>query len=211
MYAIKSLTKLPFRRSGVTFSPDFWTLVENPTEDQMNEPNLEIIEVSGTDDPALTGALAASDQPTSSEVENLHKRIQDLEERAAPSVRISIDASGLAHIDAPDDVEVSFVYVEDLPSGDRLVDLAALMPQEGAEEANETGESEEQEKPTSQAQPDPFAGLSGLGEELKSALAAAGIQDVAAMRAASDEALLAISGIGAKKLGDLRSQLAALG
>lgn len=210
MFAIKSLTKQPFRRSGVSFSPEFWTLIEEPTQEQLNEPNLEVLEVSGPDDPALSGATVDAGRRVAtldfevklspelaSEIECLRRQIDELK---APTVRIWIDPSGMASIEAPEEVEVTFAFAESLPDGGRIVDIAGLIPEGGGDTP----------KPESKATGDPFEELRGLGDELKAALVAAGISDLAAARSASDEALLAISGIEARKLADLRAQLAAL-
>jgi len=54
MHAIKSKNKLPFRRDGVAFPSHQWLLVPEPTERQLSDPSLLVIEdVEILDDPRL--------------------------------------------------------------------------------------------------------------------------------------------------------------
>lgn len=53
MHAIRSKTGAGFQRSGIRFAPDHWTLVKDPTPEQLAEPQLEIIEVKNEHDKAL--------------------------------------------------------------------------------------------------------------------------------------------------------------
>jgi polyhydroxyalkanoate synthesis regulator phasin len=52
-YAIRSKTQTPFRRSGVTFLPDSWRQVDDPTDAQLNEPMLEVVEFTNRKAPDL--------------------------------------------------------------------------------------------------------------------------------------------------------------
>jgi hypothetical protein len=53
--------------------------------------------------------------------------------------------------------------------------------------------------------PRPLCDIDGIGAEIRGALAAVGIETVEQLRHADDRALLAISGIGAKRLADIRA------
>lgn len=54
MVAIRSKTGQPFRRSGQSFAPDIWDLVEEPTPEQLAEPMLlKVEDPTSPDDPRL--------------------------------------------------------------------------------------------------------------------------------------------------------------
>lgn len=52
-YAIRSKQEGPFRRDGLTFLPDKWLEVAEPTERQLNEAALEVVKFKSRNDPDL--------------------------------------------------------------------------------------------------------------------------------------------------------------
>ena len=45
-YALRSKTGAPFRRGGVTFAPDRWEILTDPTDEQLAEPMLQVVEIT---------------------------------------------------------------------------------------------------------------------------------------------------------------------
>lgn len=105
MFAIRSKSPA-FRRSGVTFKENTWTLVEQPTPEQLAEPMLISLEVEDGNDPRLFGrevvrhepapvahseaeAEAPVPQPWQEEIARQNTRIAELEaENAALQAQI---------------------------------------------------------------------------------------------------------------------------
>lgn len=55
VYAIKSKFPTPFRRDGAAFHADRWLLIAEPTERQLSEPALIVVEnVESLEDPRLS-------------------------------------------------------------------------------------------------------------------------------------------------------------
>ncbi len=88
MFAIRSMRAPGFRRGGMHFSSLAWTLTDQVTDAQRNEPMLEVIEVEGRGDPLLRGfpivgedlpAVPAADAATTEEMDALQERYAELE------------------------------------------------------------------------------------------------------------------------------------
>jgi len=211
MFAIRSRSQRPFRRSGVAFHPDKWTLIVFPTPEQLSEPQLEALEVSGPDDPILrrfevlfsegSDALDqpkadSEDEPSEPSAADLRVTIATLRTAIADRDQTILDLEAkLAKAEGPKPETVTITVtdegiVTDAPDHITVDVVYPLI---------------DPPKPEGAAK-DPFKDVKGLGSELKDALAAKGIATPEALFAASDETLLGVSGIGKKKLEEIRAQ-----
>jgi hypothetical protein len=198
LYAIRSRTGRGFRRGGVEFLHDKWTLLQDPAPEQLSEPQLECLPVSGMDDPILrrfevvvVGEIEIPEVAETSDDEDpqLATLRQAVVDRDAEIERLKALSSTPL-----EPVSVKVVVTPDDYSVEAPEHVTVVVEFEDAQ---------------TQPQGNPFEGIKGLSGELGEAMVNAGIGSVDALRAAPDEALLAINGIGPKTLEAIREQLKA--